>query len=142
LTFAANCGLWKGNRTLETGESTKQLHKNDMKNIANLAHWMERFKGNEEFYALLEKFEQAVEQLARARENKRAAKEAYRIAIEDADLSEFVRLSLLTQFRQAKYLYLAEKAGCILSRYTLEHWLDEHAGGERKNSGKKKPKLP
>jgi hypothetical protein len=113
-----------------------------MKDIANLAHWMERFKGNEEFYALLEKLEQAVEQLARAREHKRAAKEAYRIAIEDAALSDFARLSLLTQFRQAKYLYLAEKAGCILSRYALEHWLDEHAGGERKSSGKKKPKAP
>jgi hypothetical protein len=29
-----------------------------------------------------------------------------------------------------------------LSRYALEHWLDEHAGGERKSSGKKKPKAP
>jgi hypothetical protein len=142
LTFAAHCRWWTGNRTLEAVAPTKQLHEHGMKNIANLAHWMERFKGNEEFYALLEKFEQAVEHLADARERKRAAKDAYRIAIEDAALSEFARLSLLTEFRQAKYLYLAEKAGCILSRYALEDWLDQHAGGERKNSGKKKPKAP
>ncbi|MEY3248978.1 MAG: hypothetical protein RL742_1021 [Bacteroidota bacterium] len=112
-----------------------------MKNIANLPQWMERYQGNEAFYALLKNFEQAIEQLARARENKRAAKEAYRVAIEDAALSELARLSLLTRFRQAKYLYLAEKAGCILSRYALEHWLDEQSGGERKSGGKKKPKI-
>jgi hypothetical protein len=109
-----------------------------MKKIPELSHWMEQYQGNPDFYALLENYEKALEQLDTAKENKRAAKEAHQLAMESAELSEYDRLSLLTQFRRTKYLFMAEKAAFRLTKYALEHWIDEQTGGKRKAAGKKK----
>jgi hypothetical protein len=118
-------------------QHTSIFEKYIMRNIPELSQWMEQYKGNESFYALLEAYEKALENLDNARERKRAAKEAYQIAMENNDLSEFDRLSLLTLFRRTKYFFLAEKAGYQLAKYALEHWVDEQTGVARKWAVKK-----